>query len=237
MFAKPTRRLGLALACALALMTSACVVSPLVVSDGPGGLGGPGAKPAIPGINPVINALTANPTSTADRDAKITFMVNVSANGPVQYNWSATTGTLSSTTGQLVTWTPGADAKPGTAQISVIVTTANGGSQTGTVTVQILADGGAKVVSAPGSPAPSAAPSASPSPAASASPAASTSPSASPSPAASDDVAADDDATGVADDDEATDADDTDADADATDDEVDGDADATDADDEATDAA
>lgn len=167
MSATRPRRLGLALACALALMSSACVVSPLVVADGPGAagvLGRPGA--ANQGLNPVIQMLTANPMATSDKDAKITFTVVANAAGPMQYNWSATKGVLSSTTGQIVYWSPtkadGSLESPGDAQISVIITTANGGAVTGTAMVRVLADGTAKVVSTGGAAATKPEPSAKP---------------------------------------------------------------------------
>ena len=190
MSATQPRRLGLALACALALMTSACVVSP-IVTDGPGLIrGGNGGGSQAQGTNPVIQMLTANPMATSDKDAKITFTVvaNSPTGAPLQYNWSATKGVLSSTTGQIVYWSPtkadGSLENPGDAQISVIITTSNGGSVVGTAMVKVLAGGATQVISTgAASPAPSMAPSASPSAAPTAEPtaAASTEPSASPS--------------------------------------------------------
>ncbi len=181
MSANRPRNFGLALACALALMSSACVVSPLVVDDrGPGGLGRGGQ--VAQGINPNIDAFTANPMATSDKDAKITFTVVAGSptGAPLQYNWSATKGVLSTNTGQVVYWSPtkadGSLETPGDAQITVIITNASGGSRVGTATVKILADGSTKVgpigagtaspapaASAKPSEKPSAAPSASPS--------------------------------------------------------------------------
>ena len=101
-FARP-RTLGLALVAAAALLTTACVVTPLA-TDYPGIPGRPGAGAAAQGTNPILHAFTASPMATANKDDKITFTVvaNSPANLPLQYNWSATKGTLSSNTGQVV---------------------------------------------------------------------------------------------------------------------------------------
>lgn len=190
------RRLGLALACALALLNSACVVSPLVVDDRGGPFGTRPGQTQNQGNNPVLQALTANPTATADKDAKITFTVVATSptGAPLQYNWSATKGTLSSNTGQLITWSPtksdGSLDTPGDAQISVIITNASGGSVVGTANVKILADGSTKVgpiATTPASPSPNATPT----------PVASAAPSASPSPSPSASASADTDASGT----------------------------------------
>jgi hypothetical protein len=62
---------------------------------------------------------------------------------PLQFNWSATDGTLSTNTGQVVSWIP--PAKPGTYTVMVTVANGRGGFATGAQNLIVQADGSAKI--------------------------------------------------------------------------------------------
>lgn len=95
--------------------------------------------------NPVISGLTASPTSTSQPGQAIS--IQVSAYDPkgenLRYTWSATGGTLSSTTGTLITWK--APSAAGTYIVQVLVTNDSGGSATGTLNIQVNTSGNASV--------------------------------------------------------------------------------------------
>lgn len=95
--------------------------------------------------NPVISGLTASPTSTSQPGQAIS--IQVSAYDPkgenLRYTWSATGGTLSSTTGTLITWK--APSAAGTYIVQVLVTNDSGGSATGTLNIQVNSNGNASV--------------------------------------------------------------------------------------------
>jgi hypothetical protein len=147
-----------------------CVVSPLTDSGiygSAGGTGGTYTSSANTGREPVIHAFDYSP-KIIDANSAITFTVVASDPGqrPLQYNWSATKGLLSSTTGQAVSWRPvKADGTldGGIASVTVII---SDGTYTTTGSLNInVANGTATLVP---SMAPSAAASATPAPATSA---------------------------------------------------------------------
>lgn len=95
--------------------------------------------------NPVIHAFTANPSNFVPAGQPITFQVvaHDPADQPLQYNWSATGGTLSATTGQLIVWNP--PEKPGTYTVSAMISNARGGATSGHQNLIVQADGSAKL--------------------------------------------------------------------------------------------
>jgi hypothetical protein len=86
--------------------------------------------------SPIIQALSANPIAITKSQV---LTVTIKAYDPKQqaldYTWSATGGTLSSTTGQLVQWTPPTTA--GAYTISVLVTNGTGGSSAGSLNLTV----------------------------------------------------------------------------------------------------
>ena len=115
--------------------------------------------------NPVIQAFTANPSNLVPAGQPITFQVvaHDPADQPMQFNWSATGGTLSTTSGQLVVWTP--PEKAGTYTVSTMISNARGGATSGHQNLVVQADGSAKLTAEPAkAPTPAAPPSAAPAP-------------------------------------------------------------------------
>ncbi len=114
--------------------------------------------------NPVIQAFTANPGNFVPAGQPITFQVvaHDPADQPLQYNWSATGGTLSATTGQLIVWTP--PEKAGTYTVSTMISNARGGATSGHQNLIVQADGSAKLTAEP-APAPKTEPQPTPQPA------------------------------------------------------------------------
>lgn len=118
--------------------------------------GGGGAPPTGQNRPPVINALTANPTSITVTSGQPLTMQAVASDPDgetIAYNWTATGGTLNTTTGQLVYWVP--PVTPGTYAVSVVVTDGRGASTSGSVNIMVNASGTAVVSPHTGSPAPS----------------------------------------------------------------------------------
>lgn len=98
--------------------------------------------------NPIIQAITPNPTAIARKDDVMTFTAVVHApDGSVlDYTWSATKGYLSSTKGQMVSWTPqkaDGSLEAGIATIQVLVSNGKGGTAQASVNIQIAQDGSA----------------------------------------------------------------------------------------------
>jgi hypothetical protein len=94
--------------------------------------------------NPIIQSFTATPTNVTQGQA-ITFQVlaHDPDRQPLQFNWTATDGTLSTNTGLVVSWIP--PAKPGTYTVMVTVTNGRGGFATGAHNLVVQADGSAKI--------------------------------------------------------------------------------------------
>lgn len=118
----------------------------------------------------VIQGLSANPTGTdISAGDRITFTVNAFDNNglPMQYSWSSTKGTMSSTSGQTAYWIPDDPSTgnliQGVATVQVLITDSSGASQVGAVNLEVAPN------PAP-TPAPSSTPAASASPAPSATP-------------------------------------------------------------------
>lgn len=170
-FSMQRRTVGLVLAGLGGLLLAGCFVS---VTDGTGNQLVPGTTTPSAN-NPIINALTANPTNVTKGQA---ITVSIRAQDPKQqpldYAWSATGGTLSTTTGQLVQWIP--PTEPGTYTINVLVSNGTGGSTAGSLNLVVAADGGGVIGADAPQAEPSSQPSAEPTPAPSASPAADTVP-------------------------------------------------------------
>lgn len=117
-----------------------------------------GRKPAYTygqgGRNPIIQAYTANPTNTSTAGQPITFQVvaHDPENEVLQFNWSATGGTLSTNTGQVVSWMP--PEKPGVYTVMVTVANGRGGFVMGSQNLTVQGDGTAGLGGKPSSPVP-----------------------------------------------------------------------------------
>lgn len=140
--------------------------------------------------NPIIDSFTPAITDVKPgQPVAFTVVAKHPKNLALQFNWAATGGTLSSTTGRVVNWTP--PSKAGTYTVTVVVSDAEGGVVTGNLNMTLTQDlpgnpdGPKPSPSVAASATPSAAPSALPSPAPSASATPSAAPSALPSPAPS----------------------------------------------------
>lgn len=99
-------------------------------------------------VNPIIQAIAPNPTAVATKSDVMTFTVNAYApDGAVlDYTWSATKGYLSSTKGQVVSWTPqkaDGSLEAGIGSIQVLITNGKGGSAQASVNIRIAEDGSA----------------------------------------------------------------------------------------------
>ena len=94
---------------------------------------------------PVITAFTANPTNTSAAGQVITFGIDAidKDNDVLSYSWTATGGTLSTTTGRLVSWTPPSAA--GTYTVQVSLSDGKGGTAEGAQNIIVKDDGTAKV--------------------------------------------------------------------------------------------
>ncbi|MNS27168.1 PKD domain protein [compost metagenome] len=103
------------------------------------------------GRNPIIQSFTANP-SNVTKGQPITFQVVASDpdRNPLQLNWAATDGTLSTNTGQVVSWLP--PEKPGVYSVTVTVANGRGGFVTGTQNLTVQANGSAVIGGKPASP-------------------------------------------------------------------------------------
>lgn len=111
--------------------------------------------------NPIIDSFTpAINDVTPGQPVAFTVVANHPKQLPLQYNWSATGGVLSGTSGRVVSWTP--PNKAGTYTITVIVSDNKGGVVTGNLNMTLRQD-------LPGNPE-ATAPSATPTPAPSATP-------------------------------------------------------------------
>jgi hypothetical protein len=97
-------------------------------------------QPAQPGPNPIIQALSANPTNlTKGQPITVTIKATDPRSQPLDYTWSTTGGTLSTTSGQLVQWQPPTAA--GTYTINVLVSNGSGGSTAGSLNLIVDASG------------------------------------------------------------------------------------------------
>ncbi len=96
---------------------------------------------------PVINSFDSSPKELNNKDEKITFTVVASDRDKkdiLEYKWSATKGTLSSNTGEIISWSPlksngscDFENSEGIAVVSVLVSDGNGGTATGQTNVRI----------------------------------------------------------------------------------------------------
>lgn len=105
-------------------------------------------------IAPVIQSLTANPTQILKADQVISLNVEAfDENGDtISYTWSATMGLLSSTKGELVTWTAlkpdgVTPEEPGVAVIQLFISDGKGGTDKADINIQIRENGTARVIS------------------------------------------------------------------------------------------
>lgn len=99
------------------------------------------ATPA-PSKQPIVQSFTSNPSSGGDWTQVYTF--NVQAHSPgnnvLSYQWTATGGTLSSTTGQLTSWTP--PKKEGTYTVQVqVLDSVTGGSAAAAANITVNGSG------------------------------------------------------------------------------------------------
>jgi hypothetical protein len=178
----------LPLALSVLLTATSCVVSvPVSTSQDPTYEARPVFTQGKGTRNPIIQSFTATPTNVTQGQA-ITFqaLAHDPDGQPLQFNWSTTDGTLSTNTGQVVSWIP--PAKPGTYTVMVTVSNGRGGFATGAHNLIVQPDGSAKIGVTPmASAAPTVpiAPSSTPSAPDSVVPSPTTSPMDSPSPVAS----------------------------------------------------
>ena len=110
----------------------------------------PTAIASAANIQPIIQQFTSNPTQITQKDEIITFnVIAIDADNDIlKYVWSATKGTLSSTEGLSVSWTPqksDGTLETGTAVISVTINDGKGGTDTASLNIIIDASGSAKV--------------------------------------------------------------------------------------------
>lgn len=133
--------------------------------------------------NPIIQSFTANPANNVPKGQPITFqVVAYDPNHEVlQFNWSATGGTLSTNSGQVVMWTP--PDKPGVYTVMVTIANGNGGFVMGSQNLTVQPAGDTDLGGKPAStaPTPTPTPTATPTPSATPTP----TPSATATPAAS----------------------------------------------------
>lgn len=88
--------------------------------------------------NPIIQSYTANLTQVQPgQPITFTVVAHDPEDQPLQYNWSATGGTLSGNTGQIVSWDP--PEKAAIYTVSVIVSNARGGATTGSLNLTVKA--------------------------------------------------------------------------------------------------
>jgi hypothetical protein len=81
--------------------------------------------------SPVLNVFTANPTNQASPGGAVTFASDVTDpdGDALQFTWSSTGGTLSSTSGRSTVWTP--PSKAGAYAVQLVVSDGKGGLVTG----------------------------------------------------------------------------------------------------------
>lgn len=141
------------------------------------------------GRNPIIQSYTANPSNQVPQGQPITFQVVAydPERDVLQFNWSATGGTLSTNSGQVVSWIP--PAKAGVYTVMVTVANSRGGFVMGSLNLIVQSDGTTGVggqppvgASIPPSPTPAPVATAVPTTAPTATPVATTAPTATPAP-------------------------------------------------------
>jgi hypothetical protein len=131
----------------LPVLLAGCVVSVQPNPTGSGGFNG-GQQAQVPGRSPIIQAFDYSPKTGVGKDDAITFTVVATDPGgqPLQYNWTSTRGTLTTNSGQAVSWRPtkmDGSYDPGLAVVSLIVT--NGAyTTTGSVNIMIGERGAAE---------------------------------------------------------------------------------------------
>lgn len=96
---------------------------------------------------PVINSFDHSPKELNNKDEKITFTVVASDRDKkdiLEYKWSTTKGTLSSNTGEIVSWSPlkangncDFETNDGIATVSVLVSDGSGGTATGQTNIRV----------------------------------------------------------------------------------------------------
>lgn len=129
---------------AVILATSLALTGCLFVNNGVAS--NPGTTTTKPGaINPVIKSLTANPTSLSQPGQSISIQVDAydPKGESLRYTWSATGGTLSTTTGTLVNWK--SPNVPATYTVLVLITNDSGGTAAGNLNIQVNSDGSSTV--------------------------------------------------------------------------------------------
>ena len=94
----------------------------------------------------MIESFTAEPSNLVPRGTPVSFQVitNDPTDPMLQLRWSATAGTLSTDTGNVVSWLP--PKEPGVYVVSVIVTNRMGGFVTGIQNLTVQPDGATRLV-------------------------------------------------------------------------------------------
>lgn len=95
---------------------------------------------------PIISSMTASPTNTTTGQP-LTFDVRATdPNGQaLSYSWSTTSGVISASAGQMVSWVP--PSTPATYPVQVVITNLDGKSTSGSLNVIVKADGNVSVAS------------------------------------------------------------------------------------------
>lgn len=107
----------------------------------------------VPYQGPIIEAFDASPLKLAGKDDRLTLTVVATdtAGAALTYTWSATTGTLSSSSGTKVTWQPARENGTVSAgQGKITVTVSNGREAASSSVFLLVAEDGATTVMMPG---------------------------------------------------------------------------------------
>ena len=133
------KKLGLALLATSLFLVTGCDFKGFTIS--------PQGESQKTANEPVIQVFTSNPSSGGTWDQSFTFSVEATSPGQtlLKYNWSATKGTLTSTTGKLISWQPPKEAGTFSVQVSVI-DTVTGGQAVAAANITISNEGSVTVV-------------------------------------------------------------------------------------------
>lgn len=133
--------LGIILLAAMLPLQAGCDIKTQITNS----VGATGGDSGSKNQAPTITAFTANPTNTTAPGQTVTFSIDAvdPDNDILKYTWTATGGTLSSTAGRVVSWTPPASA--GTYTVQVAISDQKGGTAEGAQNIIVKGDGTAQV--------------------------------------------------------------------------------------------
>lgn len=132
------KKLGIVLLATSMLIVAGCDFKGLTVT--------PQGEQKTTARDPVVNVFTSNPATSGSWDQGFTFQVEAYApsGNVLKYNWTATGGTLSATSGKLISWQP--PKKAGTYVVSVSVIDVEAGTQAvSSANITITEDGSVNV--------------------------------------------------------------------------------------------